>query len=345
MFETANGEPVCRVCLVRRPDPRFIDGAIASCSAEEILRDLFVSPRAAVRKWAEITNQTAQAKTAYLGQHLASVLTGVPGEGTAARGNDLIDGSEVKSCSRADQLGKCKKCGAPVAAWRTACGNCGSSDVERKTDSHWLLSVRSEAELQQLMDDPRIVFILSDRTHDNNDIRVRAWEVWPKDESHAHLGEFARDYYENNYLKKTKPAPANLHPLTFDFLMMNPVRIFDAQLIDVDRSSASIKIDEHFDRYGDRDNAPVEEMPASVCTPAEIAELATLSPTMLEPALAPGKSLADVQAATVLKGKKFRNAIDAALVEVPPAARQCLSMRAKRIKTSESAYKRRAVGA
>src|SRR5258708_7374455 len=119
---------------MRVPNDSLMTGALIAASTEEILRDLFVSPRAAVRKWAEITEQTAQAKTAYLGQHLASVLTGIPGEGTAARGNDLVDGTEVKTCSRADQPGSCKKCDAPVPAWRTACGACGSKDIDRKTD-------------------------------------------------------------------------------------------------------------------------------------------------------------------------------------------------------------------
>ncbi len=36
-------------------------------SVTEILQDLFVAPRAAVRKWAERTSQTTQAKTAYPG--------------------------------------------------------------------------------------------------------------------------------------------------------------------------------------------------------------------------------------------------------------------------------------
>jgi MamI restriction endonuclease len=329
---------------MRVPNPKAMTTALTSASPEEILEDLFVAPRAAVRKWAEVTDQTAQAKTSYLAQHLASVLTGVPGEGTAARGNDLVDGSEVKSCSRADQLGKCKKCAAPVGAWRAECGKCGSTEVQRKTDSHWLFSIRSEAELQQLMADPRIVFILSDRTHGNNDIRARAWEVWPGDPSHAHLGEFARDYYENNYLVKSKAAPANLHPLTFDFLMMNPVRTFDARLIDVDQPSASIKIDERFDPRRDRDQAPVEDMPPSLCTPDEIKALLNSGSELLKPALAKGKDLSDVQAAAKKRGAKFRAAVDAAFPSIPPAARLLIPMRSKRIKTSKSSYKRRAVG-
>jgi hypothetical protein len=331
---------------MRTPNAKLMTAALRSSSPEEILRDLFVSPRAAVRKWAEITNQTAQAKTAYVGQHLASVLTGIPGEGTAARGHDLTDGSEVKTCSRADQLGRCKACGAPVPAWRANCEQCGSDDIDRKTDSHWIMTVKSEAELRQLMEVPRIVFILLDRTHRNADIRVRGWEVWPDHAIHAYFGEFVGDYYVNNYsVKGAKAAPANLHPLKFDFLVMNPVRIFDAQLVDVDQANASIQIDEHFDRARDRADAPIETMPASLCTPGEILELVGSAPKLLAPGLAPGKSLADVGAAATQRGKKFGDRVDAALLDVPAAARLELDMRTKRIKTSVSVYRRRDVSA
>jgi MamI restriction endonuclease len=330
---------------VRVPNESLMSGALLASSTEEILRDLFVSPRAAVRKWAEVTEQTAQAKTAYLGQHLASVLTGIPGAGTAARGHDLIDGSEVKTCSRADQLGSCKKCDAPVPAWRIKCGSCGSTEIKRKTDSHWLFAIQSEAELDQLKTLPRVLFILMDRTHNNNDIRIRAWEVWPEDASHAYFVDFARDYYENNYLvKSAKAAPANLHPLKFDFLMMNPVRTLDARLIEVDKPTASIEIDEHFDPRRDRDEAPVEPMPPSLCKPDEIRALISTAPTLIEGALAPGKSVADLDAAARKKGAKFRAAADAALPDIPPTARLLITMRSKRIKTSETTYRRRGVG-
>jgi MamI restriction endonuclease len=331
--------------FVRAPNANLMTEALRESSAEEIPKDLFVSPRAAVRKWAEITEQTAQAKTAYLGQHLASVLTGIPGEGTAARGHDLIDGTEVKTCSRADQLGSCNGCDAPVPAWRTECGSCGSIDIDRKTDSHWLLGIRSDAELEQLSAIPRVLFILMDRTHRNTDIRVRAWEVWPTHDSHAYFGEFVRNYYEKNYLvKDARAAPASLHRLKFDFLMMNPIRIFDARLIDVDQPDASVQIDEHFGRPRDRDEAPVEVMPPSVCKSDEIGGLLDVAPQLLECALEAGKSLADLRAAVGMTGARFRSTADAALANVPPEARRLIPMRDKRIKTSESSYQRRVVG-
>lgn len=79
---------------------------------EQLLNELVLQPRINALKWSEITKQTPSIKVGYPGQHLASLITGIPGDRTGARGHDLIDGSEVKSCSRIDQLDKCSNCTA-----------------------------------------------------------------------------------------------------------------------------------------------------------------------------------------------------------------------------------------
>ena len=81
----------------------------------KMLMELILLPRRDLVKWAKFTKQTPNIKIGYPGQHLASLVTGVEGARTGARGHDLIDGSEVKSCSRVDQLDKCKECKDAVA--------------------------------------------------------------------------------------------------------------------------------------------------------------------------------------------------------------------------------------
>ena len=113
---------------------------------KQLLNELVLQPRLNAIKWSLITKQTPNIKIGYPGQHLASLITGMEGERTGARGNDLIDGSEVKSCSRIDQLDMCKKCKSPVARLETVCSNCNSSDIDRKNDSKWLFSIRNKNE-------------------------------------------------------------------------------------------------------------------------------------------------------------------------------------------------------
>jgi hypothetical protein len=85
-------------------------------------------------------------------------------------------------------------------------------------------------------------------------------------------------------------------------------------------------------------------MPPSICTLAEIEALLALAPDLLKPALSPGKSLMDLHAAAKRKGKAFKDAVDAALPNLPPAA-LAHSDEGQAIKTAKSAYRRRAVGA
>lgn len=51
--------------------------------------------------WQNVTQQTAQLDSGYLGQHLVSLISGTPGRGPGSRGkgHDLADGSEIKAAS------------------------------------------------------------------------------------------------------------------------------------------------------------------------------------------------------------------------------------------------------
>jgi MamI restriction endonuclease len=326
------------------PDPSTITIRHSKEDVAELLDDLFVKPRALIRKWAEITHQTAQARLAYPGQHLASVVTGVRGANTAARGEDLVDSSEVKSCSRADQLGICKACKARVPAWMEDCPVCESTDILRKEDSHWIVSIRRREELDQLIGARRLVLVLFDRTAESRlDIRVRVWEIWPADERSGYLKQFVTDYYENNYLEKRAagldPAPCNLHPLKFDHLMMNPVKVFDARIDSPDRPDAGAHVDFFYPAEADRGKLEPEPMPAKMLGKHELPILAKADPALFEPLLADGSGVEDVEEA--LAQKDPRRALQRHVTGVPWQLRREFAMRPKRIKTSPSTYKRR----
>lgn len=236
---------------------------------KEMIKDLFIVPRDLMNKWSRITNQTAQVRLAYPGQHLASMITGLPGVGTAARGDDLADGSEVKSCSRADQLGICKNCEARVMRQLTECPKCGSTEIQIKEDSHWIFSIQSEEELQLLFSLPRILLILFDRDTENY-IQVRVWEISPKTQ---YVRDFFGGYFYNNYSVKSqkgesKIAPCNFHPLKYDFFMMNPVKIFHAVITGED---VDIK-------FFDLNNKVSEFMPISLLKPEEVKLIVANSP-------------------------------------------------------------------
>ena len=248
-----------------------------------MLLDLVLRPRRDLIRWAAVTKQTPNVKIGYTGQHLASVVTGVEGARTGARGHDLRDGSEVKSCSRIDPLDKCGRCKAAVARTEVACPECASRDIKRTNDSKWLLAVRSEAELTALLDDvPRILLILSDYPHfdeqDWNTIQFQVFEIWPRDSRQAHFRTLMRNYFQNIFLKhiarnpNKTPAPKNLWPYSYQFYMCNPVRTFHC-VVSSALEDPQLAVHEYVEPLVDRDEVEPTPMPLDLLKPHERQQL------------------------------------------------------------------------
>lgn len=77
------------------PNSKFITIDDNLEKIKQFIDEIIIKPKHALTKWALVTNQTPAAKIGYIGQHLTSLITGVPGTGSGARGDDLADGSEV----------------------------------------------------------------------------------------------------------------------------------------------------------------------------------------------------------------------------------------------------------
>ncbi len=246
---------------------------------EQLLNELVLQPRINALKWSEITKQTPSIKVGYPGQHLASLITGIPGDRTGARGHDLIDGSEVKSCSRIDQLDKCSECEAPVARLEKACPKCGSSRIERKDDSKWLFTIRSENDLLVVTEEvERVLLILADypnfQKQDYDTLRFQSFEIWTKSQRHVKFKEILTNYYQNIYLKHKEknynktPAPYNFWPYKYQFYLCNPILTFSCV---VHNASLIPKIDiEHYtEPCTDRASIPSIGMPLRILKEAE----------------------------------------------------------------------------
>jgi len=190
-------------------------------AAEGVLKDLYVDLRRKVRQWSEVTRQTPQARMGYVGQHLVSAVTGHSGGRSGARGHDLVlpDGAhgEIKTCSRVDQLGSCKSCGAAVSSVETTCAECEGVDILRKDDSKWLITCKNEAELADLFQAERFYLVLFDfaNVHEAVDINARIWRLDPRTPAFAYC---MVDYFFNIQAKSQSKAPFNLWPFKLKFL-------------------------------------------------------------------------------------------------------------------------------
>lgn len=263
-----------------QPDKSKISIRDNRVKTEQLLLDLVLGPRLKALEWASITKQTPNMKIGYPGQHLASLITGMPGTRTGARGHDLIDGSETKSCSRVDQLDKCNACGAKVMRLESTCPECDSDSIKRNDDSKWLFTIRSEADLELLtVKVPRIVLALADypffAENDFETISFKTFEIWPGHARHRSFVELMKGYYESIYIghknadaAKT-PAPKNFWPYSYQFYKSNPVMTFSATVKNAN-TQPSITFDTLVDPEFDRSQLTPLAMPTPLLSAEEL---------------------------------------------------------------------------
>ncbi len=212
-------------------------------ASEQLISELYIDLRKKVNRWADITKQTAQARMGYVGQHLVSIATGFEGSRTGARGKDLIlpDGghAEIKTCYRVDQLGKCNNCESVIASTEDECPVCGSDDIKRNDDSKWLITIRNERELEEILD-PKYYFLVLFKFVDlysPTTIQSSIWQVNPTSPGFAYC---MVDYYKNIRAKSNSKAPFNLWPYSLKFDIMKPLLIYRSLIYEDDSIETSL---------------------------------------------------------------------------------------------------------
>lgn len=252
---------------------------------KELLFDLVLEPRIKALKWSQITKQSPNLKVGYPGQHLASLVVGMVGEKTGARGNDITDGSEVKSCSRIDQLDNCKDCKSKVLRIENSCQNCNSLNINRMDDSKWLFTIRSENDLKVLTQDvDRIILVIADYPAFNErnfeDLRFQFFEIWTKSPRNKHFVTLMTNYYEKIYLEHKKknsnktPAPKNFWPYSYQFYMCNPIKILNC-IVKNANTKPEINIDYYVSPQTDRNLLASELMPIVLLKQEELKIIAS----------------------------------------------------------------------
>lgn len=289
-----------------KPNKKYLKISDNENNIKSFLADLVLKPRIRAIKWARLTKQTPNMKIGYPGQHLASLITGIEGERTGARGDDLKDGTEVKSCSRVDQLDNCKDCKKRLLRIEPLCPHCGSGNIKRMNDSKWLFSIKSESELDVLTKVINRIFLtISDYpNYDNSDfesIRFQAFEIWNKTDRHKNFKTLMTNYYHKIFLKhieknpKKTPAPKNFWPYSYQFYLCNPVKVFEAIVSDAN-NLPSINITKYYPPDFDRTNIVPEQMPTSLLKKYELELLS--SPNVrdiIEPQIIVGHNYSDLK--------------------------------------------------
>jgi predicted RNA-binding Zn-ribbon protein involved in translation (DUF1610 family) len=271
-----------------KPKPEYITIDDNLNKIVQLLDELVLTPRLKALKWSKLTKQTPNMKIGYPGQHLASLITGVEGARTGARGDDLIDGTEVKSCSRVDQLDTCNACENKVLRIEALCPHCGSDDIKRMNDSKWLFGIKSENELKLLTKDiDRVLLTLADYPYfsenDFDTIRFQAFEIWNRIDRHSHFTNLMTNYYNKIFLEHIRrnpnktPAPKNFWPYSYQFYLCNPIKVFNC-VVSQANTTPSIKIDFYVEPLQDRSLLIPEPMPTDLLTVEEWNQLIDNAP-------------------------------------------------------------------
>lgn len=316
-----------------------------------LLNDLVFTPRIKALEWSEVTKQTPSLKIGYPGQHLASLIMGMEGERTAARGNDICDGTEIKSCNRVDQLDTCKDCDGKVLRLEEICPHCNSTNIDRKKDSKWLFSVKSEEELDVLINQTdRVFFVLFDypnfSDNDFNTIQVQAFEVWNNSDRCSNFSTIMTNYYNNTYLhhiqnNPTKtPAPYNMWPDLLPFYQCNPIKVFDCIINDVNESPI-INILTLVEPSQDRTNLSSIIAPISLFKADELRELHIASEDEVSVMLNTGFTFNDfINSFNINNNSNFKKRINEILGGVNENLREYIPLRVARDPRSIGAQRR-----
>lgn len=252
-----------------------------------LINDLYIDLRKKVNYWSLLTDQTPQARMGYIGQHLVSAVTGYKGGKSGARGKDLVisdtEYAEIKTCSKVDQLGKCKNCGSPVSPNETRCSFCRSDRIERKNDSKWLISIKAEQPSTNTLKDSEdilininkpkyfyfVLFEFKTISDPNSPIVVTIYRVDPKQNGFTLC---MLDYFYN--IKNN--APFNMWPHKLKFNLCNPEIIYRSE-INIDGTINTIHFDnenpmvvpfDNLSRYSRSDIKP--EQLSDLCREFEI---------------------------------------------------------------------------
>ncbi|MBS1759575.1 MAG: MamI family restriction endonuclease [Bacteroidetes bacterium] len=123
---------------------------------KKLIKEQVIDQRINLQFWRQLTNQPAQIDTGYIAQHLVSLVTKIKGGGFRGKGDDLEDGSEVKSANFLD-----------------------SEDARGAVAPRWNFTSNDEQQMLGYLNLPALYLVSIDRDTAEN-IRFRIWKLFPQ---------------------------------------------------------------------------------------------------------------------------------------------------------------------
>lgn len=121
--------------------------------SKKLIQEQVIGQRTLLSHWSTLTAQSSMIDTGYIAQHLVSLQTQIAGQGMRGKGDDLCDGSEVKSANFLDSL-----------------------DKNGATAPRWNFTAVTLDIMEQFLN-YKAIFLLSIDLDPSNNIRIRIWKI------------------------------------------------------------------------------------------------------------------------------------------------------------------------
>lgn len=192
-------------------------------------------------------------ESGFMGEFLASLITGKKGTASAGSGFDLSDGTTADESKLAVlvRAAVCNKCGEKVLFFTEEC-SCGSTDFTYPSDSRWGIDAKAGIEYKDQLDKYILQVI---RPVDNSfDCKQFIYQAFLVDAKNKYFTE----YLMNQYVNSNKSNNCNLLPYSYDFYRAEPILVVSL-MITLNESDSNIDC-----LYYNLNNNVCERMPLEI---------------------------------------------------------------------------------
>lgn len=158
-------------------------------------------------------------ESGFMGEFLASLITGKKGTASAGSGFDLSDGKKADEAKLAVWVRAtvCNNCGEKILFFKDKC-SCGSTDFTYPSDSRWGIDSKAGIEYKEQLD--KYVLQVIKPVENSFDCNEFIYEAFLVDSKNKYFIE----YLKNQYVNSIKSNICNLLPYSYDFYRAEPVK-------------------------------------------------------------------------------------------------------------------------
>ena len=192
-------------------------------------------------------------ESGFMGEFLASLITGKKGTASAGSGFDLSDGKKADESKLAIlvRAAVCNNCGEKVLFFKEKC-SCGSTDFTYPSDSRWGIDAKAGIEYKEQLD--KYILQVIKPTNNSFDCKEFIYEAFLVDAKNKYFTE----YLTNQYINSNKSNNCNLLPYSYDFYRAEPIKVISLK-ISLSEFSSNIQC-----LYYKLDNTISEKMPLDI---------------------------------------------------------------------------------